>query len=349
MNTKWPAGSGVPANDVPANGVPANTAELEPGDLDLVAALQVAPRAPLAAIASALGVSSSTVSRRMARLESDGALRVIGQLDWSVTGHGNPWHVWISASPGRARQVATTIAELPESQLVATTAGRADVYCAVQATEHSTLQDLLGERISTIPGVESAHSELVLRGVALADSWRLPRLSGEQLDLLRSHAEPEQPPAAAQAEPAGDALRVARLLREHGRLTAAQVARELGSTQSTAYRLLRTVLERGIVRPRVEIEPRLLGYGLEAVIALTVTPGSIRTVSASLAHHPSARYVSLVAGNSSVIHQGVFRDEDGLAEFLTTDLGALPGVATFDVSVLLDVRKRYWRDRTTVR
>ncbi|GAA1231888.1 Lrp/AsnC family transcriptional regulator [Prauserella halophila] len=324
----------------------AGTGELEPEDLDLVAALQVAPRAPLAALASTLAVSSSTVSRRMARLESDGVLRVIGQLDWSVTGHGNPWHVWVNAGPGRGRQVATTIAELPESQLVATTAGRADVYCAVQATERNALQDLLGERIAAIGGVDSAHSELVLRGVALADSWRLHRLSDEQLDILRSHAETEQLRTESPVELTEDALRVARLLREHGRITAAQVARELGSTQSTAYRLLHQLLERGIVRPRVEIEPRLLGYGLEAVVALTVAPGSIRAVSESLGRHPSARYVSVVGGNSSVIHQGVFRDEDGLAEFLTGDLGALPGVLSFDVSVLLDVRKRYWRDLT---
>ncbi|MCR3721700.1 MULTISPECIES: Lrp/AsnC family transcriptional regulator [Prauserella salsuginis group] len=327
----------------------ASAGKLESGDLDLVAALQVAPRAPLAAIASTLGVSSSTVSRRMARLEADGVLRVIGQLDWSVTGHGNPWHVWVNAGAGSARKVAATIAELPESQLVATTAGRADVYCAVQAASQDAVQDLLGERIAAIPGVDSAHSELVLRGVALADSWRLPRLSDDQLAALRAHAEADDVRTEPPGELTEDALRVARLLREHGRITAAQLARELGSTQSTAYRLLHTLLDRGIVRPRVEIEPRLLGYGLEAVIALTVAPGSIRTVSESLARHTSARYVSIVAGNSSVIHQGVFRDEDGLAEFLTSDLGALPGVLSFDVSVLLDVRKRYWRDRTTVR
>ncbi|GAA1218076.1 Lrp/AsnC family transcriptional regulator [Prauserella alba] len=326
-----------------------NAGELEPGDLDLVAALQVAPRAPLAAIASALAVSSSTVSRRMARLEADGVLRVIGQLDWSVTGHGNPWHVWVNAGAGRARQVAATIAELPESQLVATTAGRADVYCAVQATDQHTVQDLLGERIAAIPGVDSAHSELVLRGVALADSWQLPRLSDDQVDALRPHAEAEEPGTGPPGELSEDALRVARLLRDHGRVTAAQVARELGSTQSTAYRLLHTLLDRGTVRPRVEIEPRLLGYRLEAVVALTVAPGSIRAVSESLGRHASARYVSIVAGNSSVIHQGVFRDEDGLAAFLTNDLGALPGVLSFDVSVLLDVRKRYWRDRAAVR
>ncbi|WP_449488489.1 AsnC family transcriptional regulator [Streptomyces purpurascens] len=72
---------------------------LDDDDLDLVAALQRAPRAPLSLLAQALGVSASTVGRRLARLESHRLLRVIGQVDLSVSGEGTPWHVWVTAAP----------------------------------------------------------------------------------------------------------------------------------------------------------------------------------------------------------------------------------------------------------
>ncbi|WP_154693896.1 Lrp/AsnC family transcriptional regulator, partial [Streptomyces afghaniensis] len=147
------------------------------------------------------------------------------------------------------------------------------------------------------------------------------------------------------AAPPGDELRTLRLLAADGRTTAAQVSRELGIGQSTAYRVTQSLLQRGLVRPRVEIEPGLLGYALEAVVALTVSPGGMREAARTLARHPSARYVSTNAGTFSVVHQGVFRDEEGLAEFLTRDLAELPGVISFDVSVVLQALRRHWLDR----
>ncbi|MFE7277404.1 Lrp/AsnC family transcriptional regulator [Streptomyces sp. NPDC057623] len=320
---------------------------LDDDDLDLVAALQHAPRAPLSLLAEALGVSASTVGRRLARLESERLLRVIGQLDWSVSGEGHPWHVWVTAEPGGAREVARRLAELPGTTLVAVTAGTTDVYCSVLPERRADVRDLLTRSIPATPGVRSARSELVLSATTKSDAWRLPRLAGDQIDRLAAHAA-QDTPISTSATPGPlteDELRTLRLLAADGRTTAAQVSRRLAIGQSTAYRLTQSLLQRGLVRPRVEIEPALLGYALEAVVALTVSPGAITDVAASLSTHPSARYVSTTAGHSCVVHQGVFRDERGLADFLTHDLAGLPGVTSFDVSIVLEALRRHWLDR----
>ncbi|MYS92100.1 MULTISPECIES: Lrp/AsnC family transcriptional regulator [Streptomyces] len=322
---------------------------LDDDDLDLVAALQRAPRAPLSLLAQALGVSASTVGRRLARLESNRLLRVIGQVDLSVTGEGTPWHVWVAAAPGRALDVARGLVELPEAAHVAVTAGQADVYCVVQPARRAEARDLLTRHIATLPGVRSTRTELVLRADTKSDAWRLPRLTQDQHRLLATYTaeERETDPGGADrpARPTGDELRILRLLAADGRMTAAQASRELGIGQSTAYRVTQSLLQRGLVRPRVEIEPGLLGYALEAVVALTVAPGGVREAARTLARHPSARYVSTNAGTFSVVHQGVFRDEEGLAEFLTRDLAELDGVISFDVSVVLQALRRHWLDR----
>jgi DNA-binding Lrp family transcriptional regulator len=314
---------------------------LDAEDLDLVAALQVAPRAPLSLLAEVLGLSASTVGRRFARLESERLLRVIGQVDWSLSGEGNPWHVWVEAEPGQAPEMARRLAALPEVQLVATTAGRADVYCTVQASQRREVRGLLSHRIPAMPGVRSAHSELVLQALTKSDSWRLPRLSGAQVQALRAAVDFSQPTT----ELAEDEMSTVRLLRANGRISTAQIARRLGIAQSTAYRTTQSLLQRGAVRPRVEIEPELLGYAWEAVVALTVSPGSVDAVAGALARHTSARYVSVVAGTSSVVHQGVFRDERDLTDFLVRDMADLEGINSFEVSLVLEVLKRHWLDR----
>ncbi|MBL1101544.1 Lrp/AsnC family transcriptional regulator [Streptomyces coffeae] len=318
--------------------------KLDNVDLDLVAALQVAPRAPLSALADVLGISASTISRRLSRLEEERLLRVIGQVEWPMLAEGNPMHVWVSTAPGQARQVARRLAELPEIPFVATTTGRTDVYCSVHAARQSRARELLMTQIPSVPGIRSAHTELVLRASTKSDSWRLRRLNDTQVRALREVADTQDEPSTV-ADFSADELRAVELLRHDGRANAADVARAVGISQSTAYRLSQSLFQRGLVRPRVEIEPTLLGYTLEVVAELHVAPGAIQEVADALARHPSSRYVSIVAGTSSVIHHGVFRDEEGLAELLTRDLAALPGITACEVSVMLDVLRRYWIGR----
>lgn len=312
-------------------------------DLDLIAALQIAPRASVAALAEALDVSASTVGRRLARLEEQRILRVIGQVEWTARARGNPRHVWVTTEPGASGSAAKALARFPEVQLAAETAGRSDVYLAVHVPDRAQARELLAERIPGVAGVAGTHSELVLRALTRADSWRLHRLSEDQQEILaREQVVPGTPDGFDADEVGPDERRLIGLLAGNGRITAAEAGRILDLSQSTAYRLIQSTLRRGIVRPRVEVEPAQLGYELEAVIALTITPGAIQAVAGELARHPSARYVSIVAGTASVIHQGVFRNEDEMADFLTRDLAPLPGITALQVSVVLRMLRRYW-------
>ena len=72
---------------------------------------------------------------------------------------------------------------------------------------------------------------------------------------------------------------VAWVLRRDGRASSAEIARALGNSASTAYRLTQSLLERGLVQPRVEIEPAVLRCPLEAVISLAISAGSMRDIA----------------------------------------------------------------------
>lgn len=313
---------------------------LEPAELDLVAALQRAPRARTSQLADMLGVSTGTVRRRFAKLRDRALLCVVAQLPWSISAEGNPHHVWVSTSPGETERVAAAIAELDDARFVAVTTGQADVYCILHPPHRAAAVPLLTQTLPSIHGVLRTHSELGLHQYASGATWRLARLSPEQeqrLDTSEPTAQPEQPHRLSDEE-----AKVARALQRHGRASAADIARQLDMSASTAYRLTRSLLTRGVVRPRVEIEPTLLDYHLEAVLSLTTAPGTTGDIAAKLSTHPTARYVATVAGTSSVIHHGLFHHEDELAEFLSRDLAQYPGISHLEVSVVLRVLTRYW-------
>lgn len=317
-------------------------------DLDLIAALQEAPRAPINALAEALGSSASTVGRRLQRLHSERLLRVIGQLDWGLISDTHPRHIWINTAPGQLQHVAHRVAQLPEVQYVAMTTGRADVYCTVHPTRHHEVPDLLTKRIPSVDGVVATQSDLVLRAIGRADSWHPNHIAPERLAALAPHQIVRRE-IATDETCSEQEFKAATLLHSDARLNSSDMARELGVSQSTAHRLITSLLERQLVRPRVEVEPALLGFHLEAVLSLSTSPWATAEVGRALGNHSSARYVSLVAGNATVIHQGIFRDEDHLAEFLSDDLAELPGITAVEVSVVLDVLRRYWIRRDGVR
>ncbi|CAL9423056.1 Lrp/AsnC family transcriptional regulator [Streptomyces albus] len=324
---------------------------LDDVDLDLVAALQLAPRTPVNALAEILDSSPSTIARRLARLRTERLLRVGGRLDWPLITTENPRQVWIKCEPGRSQEVARRILELAdEVQTLLVTTGSADIYCSVYPLLGTDIFDLLTNRLPGIPGIVSTESHLVLRAHTMGQTWRLHRLDQAQTDRLREHAVQVSQERRASLEELSDLeRRTLELMVANGRIPAADIARELGVSRSTAYRTSQTLLECGALQPRVEIEPALLGFPLNALLSLTVLPQAIPCLLETLAGHPSARYVSMVAGSSSVIHYGVFRDEEDLARFITTDLGAFPEVTTVNTCVGVRVLRRHWTAREGVR
>ncbi|MFJ5222908.1 AsnC family transcriptional regulator [Streptomyces sp. NPDC088400] len=323
---------------------------LDDVDLDLVAALQVAPRTPVNALADVLDSSPSTIARRLSRLRDDRLLRVVGRVDWPLITTENPRQVWIKCAPGRSEEVARRILELPEVQTLLLTTGSADIYCSVYPLLGTDIFDLLTNRLPAIEGIVSTESQLVLRAHTMGQSWRLHRLTDEQTGHLREHAvQVTRDRLTSPGQLSDLEERTLDLMVANGRIPAADIARELGVSRSTAYRTSQSLLECGALVPRVEIEPTLLGFPLNALMALTVLPQAIPGLLDTLGGHPSARHVSMVAGSASVIHYGVFRDEEDLAHFITTDLGAFPAVTTVNTCVGVRVLRRHWTARDGVR
>lgn len=315
-------------------------------DLDLIAALQWSPRAGVRDLAEVLGVSAATVSRRLNRLIDNGHLRVVAQINWSALDEVPPRYVWMSAEPKLVASLAAEVSQLEQTQYVAITTGPSDIFAIVQPRNRADGADLLIETLSGLDGLVSSRTDTVLKSHRTAAEWRLNRLSREQCDRLQGTRVSETVQSATLTE---EAWRVARLVRRNGRIGATEVARALDLPQSTAYRVLLGLLDRGIVTPRVEIEPGLIGYPIDALINLTVQLGELTTIAGILSKHPSARSVATVAGTASLTYIGSFRSEQDVERLITDDLASLSGINHIEVSMVQRVLKRYWIRRDGVR
>src|SRR3954453_14083481 len=131
-------------------------------DLDIIAALQIAPRVPANALGKILGVPTSTITRRLNRLQNERLMKVIGRFAWPLVLSGNPHQLWICCEPGRAAEVAEKLKAFPEVQFVMTTSGTGDVYADLFPLLGSDINDLISNRIPSLPGIRSIETRLVL-------------------------------------------------------------------------------------------------------------------------------------------------------------------------------------------
>lgn len=333
-----PNGIGLP--------VEADISLIDETDLDIIAALQTAPRVPANALSEILGVPTSTITRRLNRLQQDRIMKVIGRFAWPLVLSGNPQQLWICCEPGQSTEVAKQLKAFAEIQFVMTTSGTGDIYADLYPLHGSDINDLITNRIPSLPGIRSMESRLVLDSRRVGQNWRFQRLTPDQTEALAAHVVPVNQPALGSLDELSD-LEFGTMceLGRNARASAAEVARTLNVSSSSAYRAIQMLLATGAISPRVEVEPSAVGFPLSAVVTLQVKPKSIAAVLDQLSSHESARMISMVTGQAPVVFHGVFRSPTDLADFITEDIGALPGIQTMDTSVGLNVLRRYWMDR----
>lgn len=323
---------------------------LDEVDLDVVAALHIAPRVPIAALAEVLGIPTSTAARRLARMQDERLVQVVGRYAWELITSSNPFELWITSAPGHSRAVMAELLRIPDVQFVLQTSGAADLYVNLFPLLGSDHEQLLTETIPGIPGIRATDSRMILEPAKVGQSWRFRRLDADRTAALEEHASATTGPPVEDLRQLSELeFQTMRMMGANGRVTAAEVGRTLGVSASTAARAIRLLVGSGAVAPRVEVQPDLLGYPLNAIVTVDVRPRDVRGTLAVLAEHPNVRLLSTVTGSAPVSLAGVFEGPASLASFVRDDLGALPGVRSVHSVAGLRLGRRYWIDRDGLR
>ncbi len=119
---------------------------VQPDDVRIIRALQVAPRAPFASIAAALGLTEGTINRRYRRLRADGVVRVVGVVNPGALGQSR-WPTQLRCRPGSVAAIAGALAKRDDVNWVALGAAGSEVTCATQSRDQAQREELLGQRL----------------------------------------------------------------------------------------------------------------------------------------------------------------------------------------------------------
>lgn len=312
--------------------------ELDMLDRRLAHALQVDGRASFSRLAAALGVSDQTVARRYTRLRSSRALRVVGLTDVDTIGV-TQWLVRIKAAPEAADPIAQALSRRSDTSWVILLAGGTEIVCSV-TTHDSSGSDLL---LSTLPRTNQV--------LDVTAQCRLHQFFGgrqgaiEMLDLmsadeLTSLARVRPATTRASVDDLDDVDRaILRELAIDGRTSTEHLTRATSCPASTVRRRIDSLVERGVLYFDVELDNRLLGNNVEAVLWVTVSPSSLHEAGVALGSHREVAFAAAYTGTAALVAYVSVSQPRALYAYLTSSVACLPGVLAVETAPALKTVK----------
>ncbi|AOT03019.1 Lrp/AsnC family transcriptional regulator [Arthrobacter sp. U41] len=316
--------------------------EISEEDLQLVNALQIAPRISWSDAAGILGAHATTLAARWDRLRASGAA-------WS-TAHlmGDPKQmclalVDVDCEMTLRADVTAALAAIPEVVTVEEAASNRDLMLTVITPTLAHFSDVVLERLKEIPGLTKYQTSLCTRLHSGGYAWRLNVLDKAQMAALQALAGPEasDPATAGQGAPLPPShLELIPFLARDGRAAAADIARALGRSPATVQRQLNRVLASQVLSFRCEIAQKYSGYPVSCQWFANVPPGQHEAAAAELRSFRNVRLSASTTGRTNFV---ILMWLHSLADVMNAEQALqlrIPGIELMESVVVLNSAKR---------
>lgn len=115
-------------------------------------------------------------------------------------------------------------------------------------------------------------------------------------------------------------------LQIHGRASWQQIARAVGSSDSTVSRRVNQMLSDGTAQVIAGTDPLLCDEGYPVLVQISSRAGATAEVARELALRPDVRFAALVTGSFDVVVELIVRSQTELGSILFNEIDRIPGV-----------------------
>jgi Lrp/AsnC family transcriptional regulator for asnA, asnC and gidA len=145
-------------------------------------------------------------------------------------------------------------------------------------------------------------------------------------------------------------VKIVNILLEDGRISASEIARQLGgiSERAVRYRIEKMINE-GVIQISAVVRPQAFGLTTIADVWLEVESDQILEVANKMASFDSVSYVACGIGETDVSIQVVARDTAEIYRFVTEVVRKTPGVRKTTTSIVPIILKDVYQWRVPAR
>jgi Lrp/AsnC family transcriptional regulator for asnA, asnC and gidA len=141
-------------------------------------------------------------------------------------------------------------------------------------------------------------------------------------------------------------VKIVNLLLEDGRMSASEIARQLGDISERAVRYrIEKMIDEGVIQISAVVHPQALGLTTTADVWLEVESDQILDVARKMTEYDNVSYVACGIGQSDVSIQVIAKDTAEIYRFVTETVRKTPGVCKTTTSIVPIVLKDvyHWR------
>jgi DNA-binding Lrp family transcriptional regulator len=134
-------------------------------------------------------------------------------------------------------------------------------------------------------------------------------------------------------------------LQNNARLSVKEIAADIGLAASSTHERIKRMRDAGVlIGTHVEVDPKALGIGLEALFMIELSKherGMVDTFMDDVVEVPEVRFAFLVTGRYDLVVHVVVRDTKHLKDLALDQFTNRPGVTRIETSIIFDARRRY--------
>ncbi|GGY43540.1 Lrp/AsnC family transcriptional regulator [Streptomyces omiyaensis] len=268
-------------------------------DMSLIHALQILPRASWTQLSTVLAAGPDTLARRWEHLTANGYAWT--SLLVARRGDDAALYAWVEleCAADRTESTATALSGDPGTLGVHAVTGGADLVLLLIAPDLPALEAYVTGRVRRLPGVLRARTQVVTRLHNRPYRSRIEHLTPAQARLLTevTALERRDGPRARVAPQVTDLDR--RLVAElagDARRTAAELARQCGTSESTVRRRLEVLTGGGALHHHCQPAPRFSGRPVWAMVTAQVAPLDEPATVAALTRVRRTQVITSVTG-----------------------------------------------------
>ena len=140
-------------------------------DRSIITYLQYDGRTPYTQIAEELGITETTVRRRVKRLITEGLMQIVAVVEPQNMGIEEAAMIGISVQANSVSSIADEIAKLPEVTYLFQAAGEYDLIAEVFCQDRDHFVAFLNDKLQQIEGIERTQSFMILKLHKLSYRW----------------------------------------------------------------------------------------------------------------------------------------------------------------------------------
>lgn len=130
------------------------------------------------------------------------------------------------------------------------------------------------------------------------------------------------------------------VLRDDARTSNVELARTIGLSPSSTLARVKSLRDRGVIaRFTTEVNPRALGYTLQALVSVRIRPGArhlMEQISTELRELPEVHQLFFLGGAEDFLVHVRVRDSEHVRQFVLKNLSANPAVALTETNLVFE-------------